>query len=314
MTLPRKSKKDTSIEDKALNVFIFLGIGEILYLFLSVIAGIVVLSGAFSSSDATFFEEAVLLLTFSASAFTYLYFRGRAGFNLIVLLGSVIFTLLVGYAFIAIPGTSTMILNGFGLPDTLATEAAFMIMLLAVPIGFLVLATHLKAFFGPAKKAKRVKPVTLSSIIRQLGLSLDRLNFKIILIGIGLAIIIILLEFVVGIASYASNTQVNTNVGVLLMGAPLWFLFFTAAIEPINEEILFRGLFVPRLGIIVSAALFGAGHAGYDSTWAVDIIAAFVFGLIAGYAYKRTNSLYPGIIAHIIINTIGVLAFMYGAS
>ncbi|MDE1860159.1 MAG: CPBP family intramembrane metalloprotease [Candidatus Micrarchaeota archaeon] len=151
----------------------------------------------------------------------------------------------------------------------------------------------------------------IGKIARSLGLSPDRISLRNIGIGLLMAAAVFALEIVVGLISTATNTAINTNDTVMLIGAPAWFLFFIAVIEPINEEVLFRGFMVPRVGIVISAVLFGVGHAGYNSTFAVEVIAAFIFGLIAGYAYKRTNSLYPSIIAHIIVNSIAVAGFLF---
>ena len=116
-----------------------------------------------------------------------------------------------------------------------------------------------------------------------------------------------LLSFTISILGSVVNTQINTNVNIVLSGAPIWFYIFVAIIEPINEEILFRGFMVPRLGIVISALIFGVLHSGYNSTFGIEIIAAFVFGIISGYVFKKTDSLYPSIIAHILVNTLAVI-------
>lgn len=128
-----------------------------------------------------------------------------------------------------------------------------------------------------------------------------------ILIGVLLFIVIFVLELIVGIISVVTNTPINSNVNVLFASAPIWFYVFTSLIAPINEEILFRGFLVPRIGIILSALIFAAGHVTYNSSFGIEVIAAFIFGLLAGYVYKRTNSLYPSIIAHILVNTLTIL-------
>lgn len=76
-------------------------------------------------------------------------------------------------------------------------------------------------------------------------------------------------------------------------------------IVPVYEEIFFRGLIhngiANRLGvwgaIIASSALFGLFH-GFP----IQIITAFLFGLIVGWLYEKTNSLWPAIICHITNN------------
>lgn len=129
-------------------------------------------------------------------------------------------------------------------------------------------------------------------------------------LGLVIFAMILVLELVVALIGALINVQINTNVQMVFAGAPLWYYLFAAFIEPINEEIMFRGFMVPRIGIIPSAVIFGLLHYSYNSTFGIEMIAAAVFGLIAGYVFKKTKSIYPGIVAHIIINTIGVFAAM----
>lgn len=153
------------------------------------------------------------------------------------------------------------------------------------------------------------KGVSFSNMYVSLGLASKGAQHK-LLLGIMLLIMVILFEMFVNLASYATGTSINTNVSQVLSGAPLWFYVFIAVIEPINEELLFRSFLVPRLGIIPSALLFGLAHYSYMSTFGVEMIAAFIFGTIAGYIFKKTGSAYPGIFAHIAINSIAVLGMI----
>ena len=64
------------------------------------------------------------------------------------------------------------------------------------------------------------------------------------------------------------------------------------------------------VGIILSAIIFGLLHASYDSTFAVEVIAAMFFGFMAGYVFSKSDSLYPSMLTHILVNSIGVLAIL----
>lgn len=155
---------------------------------------------------------------------------------------------------------------------------------------------------------KAYKKNSNQQILDSLGLSRRKLTPGMIAIGIMIFFIITLMSLGVGLLQNIIGVQINTNVSVALSGAPLWFYVFAAVVEPINEEVLFRGLMVPRIGIIASSLIFGLLHYTYDSTFAIEVIAAVVFGLIAGYVYKKTGSLYPSIIAHILVNALAVAA------
>ncbi len=203
-------------------------------------------------------------------------------------------------------------------------------------------------YLATTRKSKR-------SIVEMLGLARKHLTLQNLLIGVFLFLIIFLLEIVVGLISSVTGVQINTNAQLLLAGAPMWFLVFASLVAPVNEETLFRGLMVPRIGIVLSAALFAVGHFTYMSTsyvpseavaavsgvvaalailvvlfktrsWnlalaililallfvtgnlGIEVIAAFVFGLLAGYIYRKTNSLYPSIVAHILVNTLTLVS------
>ncbi|HJJ47947.1 MAG TPA: CPBP family intramembrane metalloprotease [Methanocorpusculum sp.] len=85
-------------------------------------------------------------------------------------------------------------------------------------------------------------------------------------------------------------------------------------IGPIAEELVFRGLtfkfarmFTRKfwLANIIQAAMFGIAHMN-----PVQGIYTFIFGLGMGYLYKKYNSLYAPILAHIISNTLSLTVFL----
>lgn len=75
---------------------------------------------------------------------------------------------------------------------------------------------------------------------------------------------------------------------------------------PIFEELIFRGIILkkflekykPGKAIIYSALIFGIGH---FNPW--QFIPAFTVGLIIGYLYWQTQSIWPGIFIHFINNS-----------
>lgn len=141
-------------------------------------------------------------------------------------------------------------------------------------------------------------------MVQRLGLGRGALTVRNVLTGIFLFLIIFVLEIGVGLISDITGISINTNVALVFAGAPLWFILFASFIAPVNEEVLFRGLLVPRVGVFVSAVLFAAPHLSYDSTFAIEFLAALAFGLLAGYVFKRTGSLYPSIVAHVLVNAL----------
>lgn len=177
-------------------------------------------------------------------------------------------------------------------------------------LNFISTATLSLSFTASALVYLRFVDRSKRGIANRLGLSREKLTLGNIGIGLLLFFIIFLMELAVGLISNVSGVQINTNVALLFAGAPAWFVFFASIIAPVNEEVLFRGLMVPRIGVFLSALIFAAPHLGYNSTFAVEFIAAFVFGILAGYVYKRTGSLYPSIAAHMLVNLLTLVTVL----
>ena len=93
--------------------------------------------------------------------------------------------------------------------------------------------------------------------------------------------------------------------------ALLWFALILVA--PLQEEVLFRGFvfkgfrhsWVGAVGAIVLPSLVWAAlHVQYDL---FDISAIFVGGLLMGYARLRTDSIYPPLMMHALMNLIATI-------
>lgn len=85
----------------------------------------------------------------------------------------------------------------------------------------------------------------------------------------------------------------------------------TALVGPIVEEIIFRGLILgmllkffrtPWLAILVSAIVFGAIHMTTS-----QLIFGGLYGLLLGWLFWRTGSIWPGVIIHVANNSTAML-------
>ena len=93
--------------------------------------------------------------------------------------------------------------------------------------------------------------------------------------------------------------------------SPVWFFFVGAVLAPIVEEIFFRGFlfqgFRQKYGWItaafLSSAIFAAAHLDL-----VALIPTFILGCVLAYVYHRSNSVWPGVILHFLVNAFGLLA------
>jgi membrane protease YdiL (CAAX protease family) len=125
------------------------------------------------------------------------------------------------------------------------------------------------------------------------------------------------------IASYAIILVHNTILVLLgietqgqeitqLFGAlksPVWFFIVGAILAPLVEEIFFRGFLFQGFrarygwipGLLLSSAIFGLAHLD-----PVALIPTFILGCLLAYLYQRSNSVWPGVIVHMLVNSLGL--------
>jgi hypothetical protein len=92
---------------------------------------------------------------------------------------------------------------------------------------------------------------------------------------------------------------------------PVQVLLIVVA-APISEEVCFRGMLfgglrerLPRLAAaLISALIFGGLHATTGLS-AVPVLVAF--GLILALLYEKTGSIWPGILLHMLNNSVALL-------
>lgn len=121
--------------------------------------------------------------------------------------------------------------------------------------------------------------------------------FMLALFGVGLSNVFALLIFGFDdiqhqIPKYAYNWE--------------WYICI-AVLAPIAEELVFRGIILRNwsankrysmVGVVLSGLVFGLSHHG-----SAIMFAASTFGITLGFLYLKTNSVVPGILLHILINT-----------
>lgn len=138
-------------------------------------------------------------------------------------------------------------------------------------------------------------------------------RFSVVAIGIGL-----LLAFILGNGLYANllhqfGLEVQRDMTPLLRRLSTPWPFFAAVVlvAPVVEETFFRGFVFAglrsrydwRWAAAISSALFAAAH--MEITF---FIPAFASGYLLAYLYQRSNSIWPGLIIHALVNVIAVTA------
>ena len=141
-------------------------------------------------------------------------------------------------------------------------------------------------------------------------LGVRRLHLPMILWGVVLLLVSgVVIEPLLELFPSAPYEAVQQTIG---LGG--WAIMSTVVAAPILEEMLFRGLVFEscreRLGkggaVLISSLLFGLIH-GIP----VQIVNAFVVGLILGYIYLRTRSLLTVIVLHAINNALAYISMAF---
>ncbi len=125
--------------------------------------------------------------------------------------------------------------------------------------------------------------------------------------------IVMLLSMVVVIEPLISllpETTMGTGRGVYMVVA-------VCAVAPIFEELICRGVILESVrskrgawaACVISALIFGVIHISPQS-----MLNAFVIGLLLGFLYLRTNSIFAPIIIHSVNNLLSYLLLIMGIS
>lgn len=160
-----------------------------------------------------------------------------------------------------------------------------------------------------------------------LGLSASR-PLRLALLGIGLGLLALLLNGIVGVLFVSSGVRQNQATLYPLFpgdyaGQALFFLG-AAVLAPIGEEVLFRGYLFgslrrlagdSRTGIAiaygVSALVFALSHSLAATEGIVGLLVpSFLIGLVFAWGFDRSGSLIPAIVAHAINNGVALATLL----
>ncbi|CAM8623159.1 Ham1-like protein [Acidimicrobiia bacterium] len=143
---------------------------------------------------------------------------------------------------------------------------------------------------------------------------------------LGGAVALLLSAFGSGAWAFFSGESAPTNTDFLptrpsLLTALVIF-FFVAICTPIVEELFFRGLFLRAVGrrwslsvaVVTTSVVFGLFHSQGGSLGKMAFIVAVTasYGAVFALLDVRANGrLGPSIVAHMVVNTVGVFAALY---
>jgi Predicted metal-dependent membrane protease len=121
--------------------------------------------------------------------------------------------------------------------------------------------------------------------------------------GILVQIVSVVTQALLGVTPVAAEAAMPVGIPETII-----FALNIALVAPLVEEILFRGVIMQSLrpfgdgfALVASSILFGLAHGNL-----VQTPNALVMGLVIGYFVLRTNSLWTGIVLHMVNNAISV--------
>jgi len=125
------------------------------------------------------------------------------------------------------------------------------------------------------------------------------------LLGCVLSLVVVGATRVV-VARFSWGRRLHRDLRPMARDLSTGHIFLLAGLSSLGEELLFRGLLTPAIGVGMSAALFGLAHqiAG-PSRW-VWVGWAMVIGGGLGAIFAATGSLLGALLAHAIMNTVNL--------
>ena len=142
-----------------------------------------------------------------------------------------------------------------------------------------------------------------------------RTSWRWLFIGIGAGVVAFVVKFltlVVYVAVTGDNSTPQTVYADSGSGGVLFFILTTLLIgvlTPLGEELLFRGVLTnallrygPFIGVVGSSLIFALAHG-------ISLLfpAAVVMGLIGAEIFRRSGSIWPGVIVHVVFNLPSIL-------
>ena len=135
-----------------------------------------------------------------------------------------------------------------------------------------------------------------------------RWNERELLIGVGLGLTITGMSGLAYQLWRPYRRSANYYLDIVLKPLIIPDLIWLGLLPGLSEELLFRGIMIPALGlddlaVIVSSLCFGVLHFSGPQQWPY-VIWASIIGLILGYSALLSGNLLVPIVAHILTNLI----------
>lgn len=140
---------------------------------------------------------------------------------------------------------------------------------------------------------------------RRLGLILGpRLPFDVLLGAAACIASLLTLAGILAVLQEAGAYTVEESPLIPQIQALLsWpVVVLVSVVAAVTEEVFFRGLLQPRIGLLASSLLFGFVHLGYGTV--LQVVAPIALGLLFGALYQWTRRLWAPLAAHFLFDLI----------
>ncbi len=115
--------------------------------------------------------------------------------------------------------------------------------------------------------------------------------------AVGMLLLAVVVSLLLSLVGYEpENPLVDDLQGFITWPLVVWIALSAA----LAEELFFRGLLQPRIGIVASAVLFGFVHISYGVP--LQILMPLAFGFLLSTLVISTRSLLPAVVAHFFYN------------
>jgi len=125
------------------------------------------------------------------------------------------------------------------------------------------------------------------------------------LLGLALATILVATTRL-AVARYAWARRLHGELRPVARDLSMGQILIIAGLSSLGEELLFRGLLTPTIGVIGSAVLFGLPHQMRGPSRWVWTGWATVVGLSLGAIFALTGSLVGPLLAHAVVNAVNL--------
>ena len=124
-------------------------------------------------------------------------------------------------------------------------------------------------------------------------------------LGLGLALVVVVMTRV-AVARFGWARRLHGDLRPVALDLSIGQILLLAGLSSLGEELLFRGLLTPLLGVVVSAVVFGMAHQMKGPSRWVWVVWATVVGAALGAIFALTGSLLGPLLAHAVVNAVNL--------